>query len=208
MTMFFKRLSRSRGNSYSQDDESYERVPSVQQQGQQQQQQQQQGEAGPPSSYRRQGQYQDTPPSSSHDSTKMYNARTSHESPSAPYSSAPSGQQQPQQHQQVRTSGGGMGTMNSGRDSGYVDATSGNSPSKGVADYHSAPDLLTRAFNEAVRPFTDRIDQLEQQIADMQVFVEQLEQQRMDIFSWIDKRGLRPGKCSSFPSHCSLQPLH
>ncbi|KAF2835204.1 hypothetical protein M501DRAFT_999228 [Patellaria atrata CBS 101060] len=54
------------------------------------------------------------------------------------------------------------------------------------------PDLLARAFNEAVRPYTDRIEQLENQVADLQSWVEQLEQQRAEVHSWIDKRGLRP----------------
>lgn len=54
-------------------------------------------------------------------------------------------------------------------------------------------DLLTRAFNEAVRPYTEKIDMLEQQLADMQDWVQGQEQQRMEIFAWIDKRGLRPG---------------
>jgi hypothetical protein len=58
----------------------------------------------------------------------------------------------------------------------------------------SAPDLLTRAFNEAVRPFSDKIEQLEAQVADLQSWVQQLEEQRSEVHSWIDKRGLRPGK--------------
>lgn len=55
------------------------------------------------------------------------------------------------------------------------------------------PDLLAQAFNQAVRPYTERIEQLENQLADMQAWVEQLEQQRAEVHSWIDKRGLRPG---------------
>ncbi|KAJ9635956.1 hypothetical protein H2201_000046 [Coniosporium apollinis] len=54
------------------------------------------------------------------------------------------------------------------------------------------PDLLTRAFNEAVRPYSDKIEQLESQLADLQSYVEQMEQQRAEVHSWIDKRGLRP----------------
>lgn len=57
-----------------------------------------------------------------------------------------------------------------------------------------APDLLTRAFNEAVRPYTDKIDQLESQVAELNAWIETLEQQRAEVHSWIDKRGLRPGK--------------
>lgn len=54
------------------------------------------------------------------------------------------------------------------------------------------PDLLAQAFNQAVRPYTERIEQLENQLADMQAWVEQLELQRAEVHSWIDKRGLRP----------------
>ena len=59
------------------------------------------------------------------------------------------------------------------------------------------PDLLTRAFNEAMRPYTDKIEQLENQITDLSAWVEQLELQQKEVHSWIDKRGLRPGKPNS-----------
>jgi hypothetical protein len=61
----------------------------------------------------------------------------------------------------------------------------------------SAPDLLTRAFNEAVRPYTDKIEQLEQQLADLQGWVDTLERERSEMHGWIDKRGLRPGEYTS-----------
>lgn len=56
------------------------------------------------------------------------------------------------------------------------------------------PDLLAAAFNQAVRPYTEKIEQLESQLADMQSWIEQLEAQRAEVHSWIDKRGLRPGE--------------
>lgn len=56
------------------------------------------------------------------------------------------------------------------------------------------PDLLTRAFNEAVRPYTNRVEELENEVADLKAWVEQLEAQRREVHAWIDKRGLRPGK--------------
>jgi hypothetical protein len=71
----------------------------------------------------------------------------------------------------------------------------------------SAPDLLTRAFNEAVRPFSDKIEQLESEVADLRSWVEQLELQRTEVHSWIDKRGLRPGKCFP-PSLICLRSIH
>ncbi|KAI4627642.1 uncharacterized protein J4E87_004206 [Alternaria ethzedia] len=54
------------------------------------------------------------------------------------------------------------------------------------------PDLITAAFNQAVQPYTEKIEQLESQLADMQNWVDQLEQQRAEVHNWIDKRGLRP----------------
>ncbi|KAL6703845.1 hypothetical protein ACN47E_008979 [Coniothyrium glycines] len=65
-------------------------------------------------------------------------------------------------------------------------------PPAGVAPSAAMPDLLTQAFNQAIRPYTDKIDQLETQLADMQSWIDQLEQQRAEVHSWIDKRGLRP----------------
>jgi hypothetical protein len=63
------------------------------------------------------------------------------------------------------------------------------------------PDLLAQAFNQAIRPYTEKIEQLEHQLADMQAWVDQLEQQRAEVHGWIDKRGLRPGM---FLSPCTL----
>jgi hypothetical protein len=61
------------------------------------------------------------------------------------------------------------------------------------------PDLLAQAFNQAIRPYTEKIEQLEHQLADMQAWVDQLEQQRAEVHGWIDKRGLRPGMHSPSP---------
>jgi len=66
----------------------------------------------------------------------------------------------------------------------------GNSAPMGLG----MPDLITAAFNQAVQPYTEKIEQLESQLADMQAWVDQLEQQRAEVHNWIDKRGLRPGK--------------
>ena len=94
------------------------------------------------------------------------------------------------------SSGGMRSHGDSMRDSGFGDAPTPLSPahkSQG-APQSTAPDLLTHAFNEALRPHAEKIEMLEQQLADMQEWVQQQEQQRMEIYSWIDKRGLRPGK--------------
>jgi hypothetical protein len=63
----------------------------------------------------------------------------------------------------------------------------------GTLKLEATPDPLTRAFNEALRPYTDKIEQLEMQLGELQTFVDQLERQRSEMHSWIDKRGLRPG---------------
>ncbi|KAF2734556.1 hypothetical protein EJ04DRAFT_240530 [Polyplosphaeria fusca] len=84
--------------------------------------------------------------------------------------------------------GRGMSNGNSG-----IPANMGNpTPPMSSGKTEPMPDLLAQAFNQAVRPYTDKIEQLEQQLHDMQGWVEQLEQQRAEVHSWIDKRGLRP----------------
>ncbi|KAL8834647.1 MAG: hypothetical protein Q9170_003649 [Blastenia crenularia] len=54
-----------------------------------------------------------------------------------------------------------------------------------------APDPLTRAFNEAVRPYLDKIERLEAEIEEKTLDIQQLEDERQDMHAWIDKRGLR-----------------
>ncbi|KAI9718687.1 MAG: hypothetical protein M1828_006622 [Chrysothrix sp. TS-e1954] len=183
--MFFKRLSRSRGNSYIDDD--YERVstneagrpPSsyTKQQQQQQQQQQRQGSQGSVH-------YDQPPPAAAVDGKdeKMYAARA--QDPSfAPKETAYSSQ---------RPIANGMSPRGAPRIQPTSDSYGDQSPMSPTKEHPSAPDLLTRAFHESVRPYTEKIEQLEQQLADMQEYLQSQEQQRMDIFAWIDKRGLRP----------------
>lgn len=59
--------------------------------------------------------------------------------------------------------------------------------------FEPAPDLLTRAFNDAVRPYTDKINELEAEVQDLRAWVETLQNERKEVHAWIDKRGLRPG---------------
>lgn len=70
-------------------------------------------------------------------------------------------------------------------------ATAHNTPPSSMAQ---APDPLTRAFNEAVRPYLDKIDRLEAEIEEKNLDIQQLEEERADMHAWIDKRGLRAGK--------------
>lgn len=55
------------------------------------------------------------------------------------------------------------------------------------------PDPLARAFNDAIKPYLDQIEQLDRQMAEMHLRIQQLEDERTEIHSWIDKRGFRPG---------------
>lgn len=65
-----------------------------------------------------------------------------------------------------------------------------------------APDLLLQAFNQALRPYTDKVEGLEAEIQDLRNWVDQLELQRNEVHAWIDKRGLRPGKFHIPQSNC------
>lgn len=56
-----------------------------------------------------------------------------------------------------------------------------------------APDPLLRAFNDAIRPYQDQIDDLKNKMEDAQYQLNQLEDERADMHAWIDKRGLRAG---------------
>lgn len=83
--------------------------------------------------------------------------------------------------------------MNGGGYGGMGGASSG-SMSKGASmPSEPMPDLLTRAFNEAVRPYTNKLEEMESEISDLKTWIEQLESQRREVHAWIDKRGLRPG---------------
>ncbi|KAL9013541.1 MAG: hypothetical protein Q9173_001772 [Seirophora scorigena] len=71
---------------------------------------------------------------------------------------------------------------------GSNNATAHNTPPSIMT---SAPDPLTRAFNEAVRPYVDKIDRLQAEIEERNLDIQQLEDERADMHAWIDKRGLR-----------------
>ena len=64
-------------------------------------------------------------------------------------------------------------------------------------DFTPAPDPLQRAFNEAIKPYFEQIELLKIQIADANLRIQGLEEERNDMHAWIDKRGLRAGKLSS-----------
>ena len=58
----------------------------------------------------------------------------------------------------------------------------------------AAPDPLTKAFNEAIKPYIEQIDLLRNELDDATLQVQHLEDERADMHAWIDKRGLRAGK--------------
>ena len=66
-----------------------------------------------------------------------------------------------------------------------------------------APDPLTRAFNDAIQPYKEEIEDLHAQLEDAHYRLQTLEDERADMHAWIDKRGLRAGKllnCDPSPS--------
>ncbi|KAK1814558.1 hypothetical protein LTR12_011029 [Friedmanniomyces endolithicus] len=78
-----------------------------------------------------------------------------------------------------------------GASNGYGSYDSGAPAPRGDTR-EPAPDLLLLAFNQALRPYTDKVENLESEIADLRAYIDQLESQRGDVHAWIDKRGLRP----------------
>ena len=60
------------------------------------------------------------------------------------------------------------------------------------------PDPLTKAFNEAIRPYQDQIEDLRAQLEDTMYRLQTLEDERGDMHAWIDKRGLRAGNSNLF----------
>ena len=82
------------------------------------------------------------------------------------------------------------------------DATMHTAPLNNMAQI---PDPLTRAFNEAIKPYLEQIDLLKNDLEDAHHQIQQYESERADMHAWIDKRGLRPGKrCSIIQFELSL----
>ena len=59
------------------------------------------------------------------------------------------------------------------------------------------PSPLTKAFNDAIRPYQEQIEDLKVQLEDTMYRLQTLEDERADMHAWIDKRGLRAGKLFS-----------
>ena len=179
--MFFKRLSRSRSNSQSYVDQSPH-----------------EGRR----SYADEARYASAPDGQAHDSLATDDRRelpSSRQSNTAFNEGLSEKEMYPRQSQPQEvyaspplsaTGGGpvtnGYGSRGAG---GYVDDV----PPQKMASSQAPPDLLMQAFNQALRPHMDKVDGLENEIADLRAYIDQLEQQRSDVHAWIDKRGLRPG---------------
>ncbi|MCJ1445638.1 MAG: hypothetical protein MMC23_006143 [Stictis urceolatum] len=54
------------------------------------------------------------------------------------------------------------------------------------------PDLLTRAFNETLRPYQERVHLLQADLESAHQQIQRLESEKAEMHNWIDKRGLRP----------------
>lgn len=79
---------------------------------------------------------------------------------------------------------------------GYSSAPGGYD-SHGSSKQDAPPDLLLQAFNQALRPHQDRVNNLESEVEDLRAYISQLEKERSDVHAWIDTRGLRPGESYS-----------
>lgn len=212
-TMLFKRFSRSRSNSQSYVDSYHSPVDSKTNSG----------------SYDDAGRYSTGgAPVSASSEFQPYDDRrelpSSQQSNSGPQFGVPTAQETtvdnmyPRQSAETAGGGGayssrglngnsfGGSTAADGYESGGAGGrTMSSSMSKG-GQTAAAPDLLLQAFNQALRPHMERVENLEAEIADLRAYVDQLEQQRSDVHAWIDKRGLRPGKPSSLSSSINYRP--
>ena len=74
------------------------------------------------------------------------------------------------------------------------DATDRRAVSQQGTNMEPAPDPLTKAFNEALRPYQDQIEDLRAELEEKTYQLERLEDERADMHAWIDKRGLRAGE--------------
>ncbi|MCJ1344213.1 hypothetical protein MMC31_002416, partial [Peltigera leucophlebia] len=70
----------------------------------------------------------------------------------------------------------------------------------------AAPDPLTKAFNEAIKPYVDQIETLKNEVEDLTLQLQQLEDERADMHAWIDKRGLRADVPPSIAAAMNTDP--
>ena len=194
MASFFKRGAKSRTSSYT--DEDYEK-PAIPERGGGGYDAQQ-----PPSSYKSSGNMsQGTPQGQDQNNNNGGGTNGNYPHNGVNSSSSSSNPRGESGYVNMRTTSSNNNVNRSSTHDSYVDINP-NAPVK----QFTAPDLLTLAFNEAIRPHTEKIEHLERQLVEMQVYVDQLEQHRLDMHNWIDKRGLRPG--TSFRGLSYTCPTH
>ena len=68
------------------------------------------------------------------------------------------------------------------------------------SNFAPAPDMLTRAFNDALKPYVERINLMQADLDSANAEINRLESEKAALHNWIDKRGLRP----DLPSELSL----
>ena len=86
--------------------------------------------------------------------------------------------------------------LNTGSDGAVNHATSAMAP---------APETLTRAFNEALKPYLEKISLLQADLDAANAQVHALEAEKASLHNWIDKRGLRPDLPSDLSSSLATQ---
>lgn len=170
--MFFKRLSRSRSNSQSYVDNNDNYNPRDSKANSQQYDDKYQQDDDD---------YNQRPGSSNQRNSGAHNSNSGNGRDNGMYSA-----QSQQDHYATPplSSSGNRGMTN-----GYQSASGSMSKS-----HEAAPDLLTRAFNEAVRPYTTKLEEMEDEIASLRYEIEQMQNHQKEVHAWIDKRGLRPGQ--------------
>lgn len=168
--MFFKRLSRSRSNSQSYVDNDYRHDSKA-------------------NSAYDEKYAQPDPADTLQQSSRDLNLDQRPHSKDASMYNRQAAPQEVQYGSPPMSSGGHRGQQPNGYGHGGGFETGAPPPSKS----EPLPDLLSQAFNQALRPYNDKVDNLESEIADLRAYIDQLEAQRNDIHAWIDKRGLRPG---------------
>ncbi|KAK3112069.1 hypothetical protein LTR53_012047 [Teratosphaeriaceae sp. CCFEE 6253] len=188
--MFFKRLSRSRSNSQSYIDNQYT-------------------QPSPRDSKANSASYDDDKYASDKygvprepDTQRPGSSRHSNQAPNFDQPSNKEPGMYARQNQPTEVGGGQYasppvsagGARGHGMSNGYgsYDSDMRGAPAAKSESREPAPDLLLQAFNQALRPYTDKVEGLESEIADLRAYIDQLESQRGDVHAWIDKRGLRP----------------
>lgn len=96
--------------------------------------------------------------------------------------------------------------LNGGRSSG-TRAISGPGLPGPDGFQESPPDILSRAFNEALQPYQERIRRLEGEIARVHATLSTLEHEKAAVHNWIDRRGLRPDLPADLAGYFAASPV-